>query len=165
MKKIMTILMSLLSLVALPVAAFSQDNTSISVDWLVKYYNVKDALVNSNATEAANAAKELSTLIKTLPVNKTGADQVPDYKELQQKISADASNLAATKDLVKQRVAFQALSESVITLIKTQKQSVPAYIMYCPMKKAYWVSKVEQIKNPYYGSSMLTCGSITQTLK
>jgi hypothetical protein len=26
----------------------------------------------------------------------------------------------------------------------------------------YWISVDEPIKNPYYGSKMLTCGSITE---
>ncbi|MAQ74933.1 MAG: hypothetical protein CL613_01215 [Aquimarina sp.] len=31
------------------------------------------------------------------------------------------------------------------------------------MKKAYWLSKEKDIKNPYYGSSMLTCGKVAET--
>ena len=30
------------------------------------------------------------------------------------------------------------------------------------MKKAAWLSSEKQIKNPYYGSSMLTCGEVTE---
>jgi hypothetical protein len=32
------------------------------------------------------------------------------------------------------------------------------------MKKAYWLSGDKVIKNPYFGSAMLTCGTITETL-
>jgi hypothetical protein len=35
------------------------------------------------------------------------------------------------------------------------------YYQYCPMKKMYWLSKEETIKNPYYGSKMLTCGNVS----
>jgi hypothetical protein len=37
--------------------------------------------------------------------------------------------------------------------------------MYCPMKKANWLSSSATIKNPYYGNSMLTCGKVVETLK
>jgi hypothetical protein len=38
------------------------------------------------------------------------------------------------------------------------------YEQYCPMKKATWLSETAAIKNPYYGSQMLTCGKTTETL-
>jgi hypothetical protein len=38
------------------------------------------------------------------------------------------------------------------------------YEQYCPMKKATWLSESAAIKNPYYGSQMLTCGKTTETL-
>ncbi|RYF82932.1 MAG: DUF3347 domain-containing protein, partial [Chitinophagaceae bacterium] len=36
---------------------------------------------------------------------------------------------------------------------------------YCPMKKALWLSNEKAIKNPYYGSAMLTCGKVTETIE
>jgi hypothetical protein len=33
------------------------------------------------------------------------------------------------------------------------------------MKKASWLSSEAAIKNPYFGSAMLTCGKVTATLK
>jgi hypothetical protein len=37
--------------------------------------------------------------------------------------------------------------------------------MYCPMKKSNWLSNEKTVKNPYYGSAMLTCGEVTGTIK
>jgi len=165
MKNILILLFAVAAMLTKPFTALSQDKTSLTTDWLEEYYVVKDALVNSNPTTAASAAKKLSTLVQTSLAKKPGENQANNSNSLQQKIQADANAIAASKDLAKQRIAFQALSESIITLIKTEKQLKPAYIMYCPMKKAYWISSVEQIKNPYYGSSMLTCGNISETLK
>ncbi|HTE27791.1 DUF3347 domain-containing protein [Flavitalea sp.] len=165
MKKIMTLLLAGATLLTIPAASLSQDSSATTATLLEQYYNIKDALVNSNAKSAANAAKQISTVLKKLPDNKSGMNQAANANALQQKIQADANTIAGSLDLVKQRAAFQALSESVITLIKTQRQLKPAYIKYCPMKKAYWISSFEQIKNPYYGSSMLTCGNISETLK
>ena len=39
------------------------------------------------------------------------------------------------------------------------------YLQYCPMKKAYWMSAEQEIRNPYYGKSMLTCGTVKDSLK
>ena len=41
--------------------------------------------------------------------------------------------------------------------------------MHCPManngKGADWLSKENEVKNPYYGSMMLGCGKVTETIK
>jgi len=36
--------------------------------------------------------------------------------------------------------------------------------MYNNGKGANWLSKEEAVKNPYYGSQMLTCGSVQETI-
>jgi hypothetical protein len=37
--------------------------------------------------------------------------------------------------------------------------------MYNDGKGANWLSKESTIKNPYYGSQMLTCGKTVETIK
>jgi Cu(I)/Ag(I) efflux system membrane fusion protein len=43
------------------------------------------------------------------------------------------------------------------------------YVQHCPMadnnKGADWLSTEKEIRNPYFGSSMLTCGEVTSELK
>jgi hypothetical protein len=36
--------------------------------------------------------------------------------------------------------------------------------MYNHGKNGYWISEVKDIKNPYYGAEMLTCGGISKEL-
>jgi hypothetical protein len=42
------------------------------------------------------------------------------------------------------------------------------YQQYCPMynknKGGYWLSDSQEIKNPLFGSKMLTCGSVKETI-
>jgi len=48
-------------------------------------------------------------------------------------------------------------------------ESGELYVAHCPMalndKGASWVSNSKEIRNPYFGESMLTCGSVKETLK
>jgi Cu(I)/Ag(I) efflux system membrane fusion protein len=43
------------------------------------------------------------------------------------------------------------------------------FYQFCPMmndgKGAYWLSETKDIRNPYYGEAMLTCGETKETLK
>ena len=54
-------------------------------------------------------------------------------------------------------------------LIKVSKISEPVYYNNCPMfndgKGANWLSKESAVKNPYYGSQMMTCGKTVETIK
>jgi hypothetical protein len=72
-------------------------------------------------------------------------------------IAKHARALEQAKDLDKAREAFNPLSESVIAAAKAAK--IPdVKVAYCPMAKGSWLQKESTIKNPYYGSQMLTCG-------
>jgi len=53
-------------------------------------------------------------------------------------------------------------------LVKEAKNEVPVYYQFCPMankgKGANWLSLENKVKNPYYGSRMLSCGKVVETL-
>jgi hypothetical protein len=59
------------------------------------------------------------------------------------------------------------LSKDVNDLIKVFGTNKKLYQDYCPMaddgKIAIWISEIKEIKNPYKGSKMLTCGSVKKT--
>jgi len=138
---------------------FAQDHTNDAKpgQLLDLYYQVKDALVKGNPTLAASGAEAFSKsalVAKGLPE--------ADRKVLLK----DAAAISSTKDLKEQRVYLADFSEHMFALAKSVKLSTdPIYKLWCPMKKANWLSKESAIKNPYYGSAMLTCGKVTDTLK
>jgi hypothetical protein len=140
--------------------SFAQDSTQQHQlsQLLSQYYNIKDALVAGNGTEASAKAEEF---IKT-------ANSI-DYKLISEgNINAllkDATPISETKDIKKQREHFANLSNNMAALAKSVKLSAqPIYQAYCPMKKANWLSSDKEIKNPYFGSAMLTCGKVVETI-
>lgn len=66
-----------------------------------------------------------------------------------------------------QREHFIMLSNNMNDLIKNFGTKQKLYQDFCPMandgKGAIWISEVKEIKNPYYGSEMLGCGSLKKT--
>jgi hypothetical protein len=164
MKRAKAIFYVLMIALVIPFSSYSQEKPSFS-SLLSKYYEIKNALVGTDATGAAKAASDFATSAKAIDIKTLSANEQTAFKSVQGKLLADANSIGGNKDLAKQRAAFQTLSESVITLTKAFKPSKPAYIAYCPMKKAYWISAEQGIKNPYYGSTMLTCGKVTETIK
>lgn len=125
---------------------------------LTSYLGIKDGLVASNAKVVANKAEEFIKTINGI-----------DYKIISESnvkiLLKDATHISEAKDVNKQREFFASLSVNVGVLAKSVKLSAqPVYQMYCPMKKTYWLSDEKAVKNPYYGSSMLTCGKVVETI-
>lgn len=108
------------------------------------------------------AGTKATALIDALKANeKTNASKV-----FRDKILFDAEHIAESKDVEHQRDHFTSLSTDFYALVKTVKlNDKPVYYAYCPMKKSYWLSKSEVIKNPYYGNKMLSCGKVAEVLK
>lgn len=141
--------------------SFGQDNQQQNQlsQLLSQYYSIKDALVAGNGIKASSVADQF---IKT-------ANAI-DYRIVSEgNINAllkDASSISEAKDIKKQREVFANLSNNMAALAKAVKlSSQPIYQQYCPMKKASWLSSEQAIKNPYYGSAMLTCGSVVETIQ
>jgi len=157
---------NVLLLVTLIVTALTQTGraqhvhtTDQTKDLLSAYYNLKVALIEGNTAFAATKAAEFAKVI-------SDTDEKTADKAAKASLQKHADALAASKDLKSQRNHFSAVSEDIIVLAKTEKLSdAPIYQIYCPMKKSNWLSNEKTIKNPYYGSTMLTCGKVVATIK
>lgn len=133
---------------------------------LTDYYNVKDALVNSDAKTTAAQAASLLKDINGVDMSAIPAKDHMAFMALKDKLAFDARHISESSDIGHQREHFANLSANMIILAKkAQLSQQPVYEEYCPMKKASWLSNEAAIKNPYYGSSMPTCGKVTATLK
>lgn len=143
--------------------SYSQTGTSPLLQY---YYGVKDALVAGDAKAAASQAGELLQAINGVDMKKLTPAQHTSFMSLQDKLAMDARHISEVTNISHQREHFASLSTNMFTLAKAMPLSdQPIYRDYCPMKKTYWLSNEAAIKNPYFGSTMLTCGSVTATLK
>jgi hypothetical protein len=132
------------------------DNKALS-GLLVEYYNIKNALVAGDASSAASNAAVFLRKVNTI-----------DFKVLSEGnvhiLAKDAGQLSETKDLERQRAYFARLSNNMATIAENFRlDNKEVYLQYCPMKKASWLSSEKQIRNPYYGAAMLSCGEVTGT--
>lgn len=120
---------------------------------LSDYIGVKNALVNSDSKAATQAIAALYQFVK----NEGDFTQKSELLKVTEKLSKAG-------DIEKQRAAFNDVSTAMWKLVKSSdKVNEAVYYQYCPMKKTWWLSKEKEIRNPYYGASMLTCGRIAET--
>ncbi|ROH92640.1 DUF3347 domain-containing protein [Chryseobacterium cucumeris] len=132
------------------------------------YFSLKDALVNTDAGTSSARAASLAKAIRNVEMGKLSNEEHTVWMKVLKELTAQAEKIATTKDIEKQRGTFALLSENIYALTKVSKHSETVYYQHCPMfnngKGANWLSKEESIKNPFYGSKMLTCGSVQETI-
>lgn len=90
---------------------------------------------------------------------------------LKQRISTAAATGAAAKDLTASRAAFVKASDAMLEWLKREGNPLASSVQvaHCPMaqdgKGARWLQADAKLKNPYFGSEMLECGSIEKEVK
>lgn len=155
-KYIITAVFSLFSMIA--ISAQSKSDAQVSKLYQ-NYIAIKSALASDDADKTSKAASEF---IKTA--------SAVDLKVLTEgnlnTLRKDATVISEARNIASQRETFMNLSDNMIALTKEFKLSEkPIYVQYCPMADGSWLSSEEKIVNPYYGSAMLSCGSVKSTIK
>ncbi|TDQ32289.1 Cu(I)/Ag(I) efflux system membrane fusion protein [Zeaxanthinibacter enoshimensis] len=136
----------------------------IFIKALPHYLELKDALVAGDVQEGRNAARETSNSLKeALPILQGMARD--HLLKSQQMLEAIAGN----SSLDNQREHFIILNENLIPLItNTKNLREKIYVQKCPMANsnqgALWISSEKEIRNPYYGDAMLSCGSVIDSV-
>ncbi|WP_348797430.1 DUF3347 domain-containing protein [Flavobacterium adhaerens] len=129
------------------------------------YFDLKDALVKTDAKTASVKSKELLAAVNAVKMDNLKPKEHTAWMNVMKSLAADAKNISESQDIKKQRESFKSLSKNTYDLIKTTDQPQPVYHNHCPMVDANWLSKESGIRNPYYGSQMLSCGSTIETIK
>lgn len=158
-----------------PQSKLSETGTKVLMSTIFNYYNLKDALVATDAAKAAEAARHLhqvaDSLRNTEMAKTDSAGTNESLRPYLDTIVTQTEAIAATNDPTceKQRIAFEYVSNSMYALLKkAEMKNAGVYRQFCPMafndKGAYWISSVPEIKNPYFGKKMLECGEVTDSL-
>jgi hypothetical protein len=134
------------------------------------YLHIKNALANDNAGEAANGAKAMEATLSKFDKSFFTAEQKIIYDQNEEELKEHAEHIEKNGDNIKhQRSHFSMLSEVIYDLIKAFGAGQPIYHDHCPMynenKGAMWLSEMKEVKNPYFGAKMLTCGRVEEVIK
>jgi copper chaperone CopZ len=133
------------------------------------YFVLKDALVKSDGKLSSTIAKDLLEKINAVKMDKLSSEEHSVWMEVLSNLKSNTEKISATTSVEKQRFIFMDLSANFYDLLKVSKQDYIIYYQNCPMynegKGTNWLSKENAVKNPYYGSQMLTCGKTVETIK
>jgi len=133
------------------------------------YFELKDALAQTDAATASTKAKNMEKAIERVKMDLLNHKVHMVWMKVVKGLKDDVISISNSTDIALQRKHFISLSESMYQLAKISKPGETVYYQHCPMANdgngANWLSKENGIKNPYYGSRMLTCGKTVETIK
>lgn len=134
------------------------------------YLHIKNALANDDSKEATSGAKAMAAVVGKLDKSLLTAEQKAAYDKDEGKLKEHAAAIAANADKIKdQRAHFVMLSETMYDFVKSFGAGRPVYHDHCPMARdnqgAMWLSETEEVKNPYFGAEMPTCGTVEEVIK
>jgi len=131
------------------------------------YFQIKNALVTDSKENAAKGGTALLAAFSKFDMKTLTGETHKEYMEIAESAKEHAEHIVKSP-IDHQREHFEVLSTDIndlIALIGTEKT---LYQDFCPMasngKGAIWLSETSEIKNPYMGSKMPTCGNMQKQI-
>ena len=134
------------------------------------YLHIKNALVNNSGSEAASGGKAMKEAIVKIDKSLFTAEQKNVYDDIADDLKEHAEHIGANEgNIDHQREHFTMMSEDVYDLVKAFGGGQILYHDHCPMandnKGAMWLSKMKEVKNPYFGGKMNECVKVLEVIK
>lgn len=155
-------------------ASYSEVFDASFEDVLNRYYALRDALVAGDTVAANQATGSLIQAVDDLKIEELkGMDTsniiIPTAQTYTGGINSESRGLLGETDIENKRKAFQMISGNLFDLTRTVRYGKEkVYLLHCPMAfndaGADWLSNTTEIKNPYFGSKMLTCGAVKDSV-
>lgn len=141
---------------------------SNSSSFIDAYLLVKKGLVSDDAEATAKASLILIGSLGNVKREGLSKEEEKEVNEIIESIKENAEHIANNaSEISHQREHLVMLSRDVKDLIAITGTDKKLYQDFCPMYKeegAMWLSDKKEIENPYYGATMLNCGSIEEEI-
>lgn len=143
----------------------SANQNSATTAIISEYLSIKDALVEDNSDEAADAGDKLVTALESFNLSGYSDSEQNDLKNIIDNAKVHAGNISENP-IAKQREQFKMLNKDITEMVAITGSGQKLYEQFCPMydKGSAWLSASNKVRNPYYGSEMLTCGKVQREI-
>lgn len=131
------------------------------------YFEMHEALANDDLDAATEEAPVFRSHVNGIdPALLHGAAR-NTWLEIVEQLNLGTAGLDTADSIEQARASFAQISEAMIAIETNfgHRGENVHYAVHCPMafgEGASWLQPYSDVKNPYYGSSMLTCGSFEQ---
>ncbi|WP_456377005.1 DUF3347 domain-containing protein [Lutibacter sp.] len=146
--------------------ATTQKNSATSAI-IDSYLQIKNALVKDNKDGAAKGGTMMLTAFADFDMSQLNDTQHKEYMEILEDAKEQAEHIVKSP-IDHQREHFENLSVDVNDLIALLGTDKTLYQSKCPMagegEGAIWLSEYKEIKNPFFGSKMISCGNVEKQI-
>lgn len=154
--------------ILLPISISQEAKHELS-QLLDSYLQLKDAFVNDDFETSINEAQKYKKVLGGISMSLFEGEAHQVWMEQGMPLGDLVNQIVNAEDITSARKPFKPLSEHMIRLVQVfHPIEKSIYVQHCPMaddfKGADWLSLEDNIMNPYYGASMLTCGEIKDTI-
>jgi len=135
-----------------------------------EYLKLTDALTSDNLEEAKKVGSNLLKAVEDVNMSLFTGESHKVWMDLSVELKNELQHIKHFKTLGELRKSFNQISESIINMeIVFKPNNETLYVLHCPMannnKGGDWISASKEVKNPYYGKAMLTCGEVSKEIK
>ena len=131
------------------------------------YMELKNALVADNSEGAAQAGESLVAAFENFNMSGYEAAERQELTEIIESAKEHADHISYS-DMAHQREHFELMSIDMVDMLAITGSPERLYQQFCPMynnkKGAIWLSTSEEIRNPYFGQNMLSCGEVQKEI-
>ncbi|AZQ44836.1 DUF3347 domain-containing protein [Nonlabens ponticola] len=145
--------------------AMSDNKDAKAAAILNDYFNLKDALVNDDNGKAKELGNTMAQSLKAFDASNYSDNEKSELNDIIEDATEHAEHISES-DIKHQREHFKVLSKDITDMVAITGTATKLYEQYCPMYDGgtAWLSKEENVLNPYYGSSMLRCGKVQREI-
>lgn len=133
------------------------------------YLGIKNALVADNSEAAAEAGRSLANALNQFDKTAIPAEKINSFNSLFDNVLEHAEHIIANGgNIAHQREHLAELGLPLKALIAITGTDRTLYYIHCPMynnnEGGDWLSASNEVKNPFFGSTMLTCGVVKEEI-
>ncbi|MEP2130249.1 MAG: efflux RND transporter periplasmic adaptor subunit [Algoriphagus sp.] len=134
------------------------------------YFELKDALTKDELTVSLTSAKKMQSIISKVDMSKFKGESHMSWMKYEDNLKTHLDKFVEQKSLEEVRKSFLNISDEMVAMAeKFHPYPSKIYVQHCPMadsnRGADWLSLQNKVVNPYFGSSMLSCGEVTNTIE
>lgn len=129
----------------------------------IKHLGLQKAFIATDAKKTREEVSNVKAALDKVDMSLLKGEMHNHWMTGLPKLTRALDKIKSSGEIEAQRLAFADFSDAMYSAIKMFGTSGEIiYYQFCPMARsgdgAYWLSPDKEIKNPYYGDAMLTCG-------
>ncbi len=133
------------------------------------YIQLKEAFVSADLSKIENNMKQLRISVEGVDSGLLDERALEAWGSHRNVLLASLEQMEKVGSLEAKRLHFSHISEAVYCSARSfDPEGHRLFTAYCPMalnsSGAYWLSDSREIRNPYVGQEMLTCGKVREII-